>query len=251
MANLIWNNFLPPANLAPTANQASAPLAQHPKKQIITAQILQEIVALNLQSLSWEQIAAQLQFTQATVMQEFNNLMNRRNLIGTAKKPKKAPKSQISEAYPIMLDLLQWNPKLPLTQAWKQLAHHNIWVSELMVQLWIHGKVTSIRVLTNFAGNQWDGTEDLPYDTTIESTLVQCLTSLTDDIMFVLYYKLSIAFDDFGTQGKAATQKGRNKVKKGTFLGYNTPSRKTTSRKKFAIGSGFTLAKLKKFKFFY
>ncbi|KAJ9085821.1 hypothetical protein DSO57_1010161 [Entomophthora muscae] len=61
----------------PTANQASAPLAQRPKQQIITAKILQEIVALNLQGLSWEQITAQLQFTQATVMREFNNLIKR------------------------------------------------------------------------------------------------------------------------------------------------------------------------------
>ncbi|KAJ9067664.1 hypothetical protein DSO57_1036836 [Entomophthora muscae] len=37
--------------------------------------------------------------------------------------------------------------------------------------------------------------------------------------MFISYYKLSIAFDDFGTQGKAATKNGRKKVKKGTFIG--------------------------------
>ncbi|KAJ9061611.1 hypothetical protein DSO57_1018775 [Entomophthora muscae] len=89
----------------PLANQASALAAQHPKHRIITAQILQEIVALNLQGLSWDQITAQLQFTLATIMQEFNNLVNRGNLIRTAKKPKKAPESQISEAYPITLDL--------------------------------------------------------------------------------------------------------------------------------------------------
>ena len=45
------------------------------------------------------------------------------------------------------------------------------------------------------------------------------MTSLTDDIIFISYYKLSIAFDDFGKQGRAATQKGRKKVKKGTFIG--------------------------------
>ncbi|KAJ9055436.1 hypothetical protein DSO57_1003933 [Entomophthora muscae] len=37
--------------------------------------------------------------------------------------------------------------------------------------------------------------------------------------MLISYYKLSIAFDDFGEQGRAATQKGRKKVKKGTFIG--------------------------------
>ncbi|KAJ9064052.1 hypothetical protein DSO57_1034500 [Entomophthora muscae] len=78
---------------APPTNQASAPAAQRPKQQIITAQILQEIVALNLQGLSWDQIARQLKFTWATIMQEFNNLMNKGNLIRTAKKPKKSPKS--------------------------------------------------------------------------------------------------------------------------------------------------------------
>ncbi|KAJ9052131.1 hypothetical protein DSO57_1037259 [Entomophthora muscae] len=118
-----------------------------------------------------------------------------------------------------MLDLLQQDPKLPLTQVQKQLAHHNIWVSECMVQLWMHRKVAFIWVLTNFAGNQWDGAEDSPYDTAIKSTLVRCLTSLTDDIMFVSYYKLSIAFDNFSEQGKAATKNGRKKVKKGTFIG--------------------------------
>ncbi|KAJ9086350.1 hypothetical protein DSO57_1004748 [Entomophthora muscae] len=68
-------------------------------------------------------------------MREFKNLMNRGNQIGATKKPKKAQESQITEAYPIMLDLLQRVPKLPLTQVRKQLAHHNIWVSERMVQL--------------------------------------------------------------------------------------------------------------------
>ncbi|KAJ9054996.1 hypothetical protein DSO57_1008882 [Entomophthora muscae] len=99
-----------------TANQALAPPAQHPKCRIITAQIIQEIVALNLQGLSWDQIATQLQFTRVTIIREFNNLMNKGNLIRTAKKPKKAPKSQITKVYPIMLDLLQrdlwgsWSP---------------------------------------------------------------------------------------------------------------------------------------------
>ncbi|KAJ9049378.1 hypothetical protein DSO57_1025200 [Entomophthora muscae] len=37
--------------------------------------------------------------------------------------------------------------------------------------------------------------------------------------MFISYYKLSIDFDDFGKQGRPTTQKGRNKVKKGTFIG--------------------------------
>ncbi|KAJ9083523.1 hypothetical protein DSO57_1033911 [Entomophthora muscae] len=69
-----------------------------------------------------------------------------------------------------MLDLLQRDLKLSLTQVWKQLAHHSIWVSERMVQLWMHGKVASVRVLTNVASNQWDGAEDFPYDNAIEST---------------------------------------------------------------------------------
>ncbi|KAJ9074971.1 hypothetical protein DSO57_1000914 [Entomophthora muscae] len=37
--------------------------------------------------------------------------------------------------------------------------------------------------------------------------------------MFISYYKLSIAFDNFGAQGKAATQKGKKKVKKRMFIG--------------------------------
>ncbi|KAJ9054515.1 hypothetical protein DSO57_1013593 [Entomophthora muscae] len=37
--------------------------------------------------------------------------------------------------------------------------------------------------------------------------------------MFFSYYKLLIAFNDFRKQGRATTQKGRNKVKKGTFIG--------------------------------
>ncbi|KAJ9066232.1 hypothetical protein DSO57_1011561 [Entomophthora muscae] len=152
-------------------------------------------------------------------MRELNNLINKGNLIGTAKKPKKATESQITKAYSIMLDLLQRDPKLPLTQVQKQLANHNIWVSKSMVQLWMYEKVASIQVLTNFASNQWDGAEDSPYDPTIESTLVQCLTSLSYDVMFISYYNLSIAFDDFGTQGKAAIKNGRKKVKKGTFIG--------------------------------
>ncbi|KAJ9076021.1 hypothetical protein DSO57_1030159 [Entomophthora muscae] len=60
-----------------------------------------------------------------------------------------------------------------------------------MVQLWIYGKVVSVHVLTNVAANQWDGAKDSPYDPAIEFTL----------------------------QGKIATQKGRKKVKKGTFIG--------------------------------
>ncbi|KAJ9074123.1 hypothetical protein DSO57_1009450 [Entomophthora muscae] len=122
MTTSIQKKLLPPPNLPPTANQALAPAAQCPKQQIITTQILQEIMALNLQGLSWDQIADQLQFTRATVMREFNNLMNKGNLIGTAKKPKKAPELQINEAYPIIFDLLQRDPKLPLTQVQKQLA---------------------------------------------------------------------------------------------------------------------------------
>ncbi|KAJ9071261.1 hypothetical protein DSO57_1038763 [Entomophthora muscae] len=97
-------------------------------------------------------------------MREFNNLMNKGNLIRTAKEPKKAPESQITKAYPIMLDLLQRAPKLLLTQVHKQLAHHSIWISKCMVQLWMHGKVASIRVLINVASDQWDGAEDLSYD---------------------------------------------------------------------------------------
>ncbi|KAJ9074423.1 hypothetical protein DSO57_1006682 [Entomophthora muscae] len=118
-----------------------------------------------------------------------------------------------------MLDLLQQDPKLFLTQIQKQLAHHVIWVSERMVQLWMYEKVASVFVLTNVAGNQWDDSKDSPYDPVIKSILVQCLTSLTDDVMFVSCYKLSIAFDNFGKQGKVATQKGRKKVKRGTFIG--------------------------------
>ena len=45
------------------------------------------------------------------------------------------------------------------------------------------------------------------------------MTSLLDDVIFISYYKLSIAFDDFGTQGRATAQKGRKKVKRGTFIG--------------------------------
>ncbi|KAJ9082096.1 hypothetical protein DSO57_1007691 [Entomophthora muscae] len=144
--------------------------------------------------------------------------MNKGNLIGIAKKPNKAQESQINKAYLIMLNLLQWDPKLPLTQVQKQLAHHGIWVSECMVQLWMYGKVASVRVLTNFAGNQWDGAEDSPYGPAIKSTLVQCLASLSDDVMFISYYKLLIAFDDFGEQGKAAAKNRRKKVKRGSSL---------------------------------
>ncbi|KAJ9080482.1 hypothetical protein DSO57_1024407 [Entomophthora muscae] len=136
-----------------------------------------------------------------------------------AKKSKKAPESQITKVYPIMLDLLQQGPKLPLTQVWKQLEHHGIWVSERMVQLWMYGKVASIRVLINFAGNQWEGSTDSPYDHAIGSTLVQCLTSLSDDVLFFSYYKLSIVFENFCEQGKAAAKNRRNKVKKETFCG--------------------------------
>ncbi|KAJ9072768.1 hypothetical protein DSO57_1023802 [Entomophthora muscae] len=92
-----------------------------------------------------------------------------------------------------------------------------IWVSERMVQPWMYGKVASVRVLTNVAGNQWDGAEDSPYDPTIEFNLVKCLKSLSDDAMFISYYKPSIAFDDFGKQGRATTQKERKKIKKGNF----------------------------------
>ncbi|KAJ9080641.1 hypothetical protein DSO57_1022780 [Entomophthora muscae] len=83
----------------------------------------------------------------------------------------------------------------------------------------MHGKVALIQILTNIAGDQWDGTEDSLYDYAIKSTLIQCLTSLKDDIMFVLYYKLLIVFDNFGEQGKAAAKNRRKKVKKGTFIG--------------------------------
>ncbi|KAJ9085875.1 hypothetical protein DSO57_1009715 [Entomophthora muscae] len=152
-------------------------------------------------------------------MWEFNNLMNKGNLVGMIKKPKKAPESQISKAYSVMLNLLQQDPKLPLTQVRKQLADHGIWVSECMVQLWMYGKVASIQVLTNVAGNQWDGAEDFLYDYAIESTLVQCLTNLIDDVKFISYYKLLISFDDFGEQGRAATKKGGKKIKKETFIG--------------------------------
>ncbi|KAJ9078347.1 hypothetical protein DSO57_1007384 [Entomophthora muscae] len=138
MAALIQNNFLPPPNLPPYSQSGFSSPGPAPQTQNHYSQILQEIVALNLQGLSRDQIANQLQFTQATIMQEFNNLMSKGNLIGTAKKSKKAPESQITEAYPIMLVLLQQDPKLPLTQVWKQLAHHGIWVSERMVQLWMH-----------------------------------------------------------------------------------------------------------------
>ncbi|KAJ9077723.1 hypothetical protein DSO57_1013988 [Entomophthora muscae] len=37
MATSIQNRFLPPSNLPPTANQASASVSQRPKQQIITA----------------------------------------------------------------------------------------------------------------------------------------------------------------------------------------------------------------------
>ncbi|KAJ9056549.1 hypothetical protein DSO57_1031873 [Entomophthora muscae] len=127
---LIWNNFLPPANLPPSANQASALADQRTKHQIITAQILQEIMTLNQCGLTWDQIANQLNFTQDTIMWKFNNLLNKEKLIGMAKKPKKAPESQINKAYPITLNLLQRDLKLPLTQVRKQLTHHGIWVSE-------------------------------------------------------------------------------------------------------------------------
>ncbi|KAJ9068014.1 hypothetical protein DSO57_1033018 [Entomophthora muscae] len=53
----------------------------------------------------------------------------------------------------------------------------------------------------------------------IEFTLVQCMTSFSDEVMFSSYYKLSIAFDKFDEQGKAPTQKERKKVKKGMFIG--------------------------------
>ncbi|KAJ9068427.1 hypothetical protein DSO57_1028771 [Entomophthora muscae] len=98
------------------------------------------------------------------------------------------------------------------------LAHHGIWVSEYMMHFWMHGKMASIRVLTNVGSNHWDGSEDYPYDCAIESTLFQCLTSLSNDIMIISYYKLLIAFNNFGEQGKAATKNGRKKAKRGTFI---------------------------------
>ncbi|KAJ9062457.1 hypothetical protein DSO57_1010480 [Entomophthora muscae] len=51
----------------------------------------------------------------------------------------------------------------------------------------MYGKVVSVRVPPNVAGNQWDGSENSPYDPAIESTLVQCLTNLFNDIMFIAY----------------------------------------------------------------
>ncbi|KAJ9054631.1 hypothetical protein DSO57_1012267 [Entomophthora muscae] len=92
-------------------------------------------------------------------MREFNNLMNKESMIGTAKKQKKTPVSQINETYPVILDLLQQGPKLPLTQVPNLFAHHGIWVPERMVQLWMYRKVASVLVLASFNRNQWDGSE--------------------------------------------------------------------------------------------
>ena len=87
------------------------------------------------------------------------------------------------------------------------------------MQLWMYEKVALVLVLTNFSGDQWDDSKDSPYNPAIVFIIIRFLTSLSYDIMFILYYKLSIAFENFGEHRKANKTNGRKKVKKGTFIG--------------------------------
>ncbi|KAJ9067236.1 hypothetical protein DSO57_1001349 [Entomophthora muscae] len=54
---------------APLSQSGFSSCSPAPHTQNITAQILQEIVVLNLRGLIWDQITDQLQFTQAIIMQ--------------------------------------------------------------------------------------------------------------------------------------------------------------------------------------
>ncbi|KAJ9050114.1 hypothetical protein DSO57_1017451 [Entomophthora muscae] len=145
-------------------------------------------MSLNQDDFSFSKIVSWLQFTEAVIKREFWALLKRG---GTklSKKPKKQVNSQIREAYPIMLDLLQCIPYLQLTEVHCLLGLQGIFIASRTAQLWMHGPVVNVLILTNWLANELDDGSDLPYDPVIGATITCCLSSILDNVIFIAYYK--------------------------------------------------------------
>ncbi|KAJ9064549.1 hypothetical protein DSO57_1029478 [Entomophthora muscae] len=129
MATLIWNIFLPPANLPPYSQSVFSSPGPVPQTQ--------NHYCPNSPGNCGPEPAGSVLGSDCNPIEVYlghhNAGVQQPNEQGESdqdsKKPKKAPESQITKVYPIIIDLLQQDPKFPLTHVWKQLAHHDIWVS--------------------------------------------------------------------------------------------------------------------------
>ncbi|KAJ9060428.1 hypothetical protein DSO57_1030986 [Entomophthora muscae] len=77
----------------------------------------------------------------------------------------------------------------------------------------------SVSILTNWLANEVDDGSDLPYDLVICATITCCLSSISNDVIFISYDKLSLQFQDYGTLSKTNTPKGKNKKPEGIVIG--------------------------------
>ena len=83
----------------------------------------------------------------------------------------------------------------------------------------MHGLVVSALVLPNCAGDKWNDDSNFPHDPVIGSTITHCLSSITDNVIFISYYKLALNVQDYRIVGKKSTPDGKKKQKQGTVIG--------------------------------
>ncbi|KAJ9083401.1 hypothetical protein DSO57_1035081 [Entomophthora muscae] len=159
-----------------------------------------------------------LQFTEAVIKREFQALLKRGGA-KLGKKPKKKVDSQIKEVYPYIIDLLQQDPYLQLTEVYCLLELHGIFIAIRTAQLWMHGLVVGVLIMTNQPANESFDESDLSYDHAISVILTCCLSSILDNIVFISYYKLSLQSHDYGTLSEKNTPKGKRKGAQGKVIG--------------------------------
>ncbi|KAJ9080042.1 hypothetical protein DSO57_1029197 [Entomophthora muscae] len=107
-----------------------------------------------------------------------------------------------------MLDLLQRDSYLQLTEVLCLLGLQGIFIASCTMQLWMHGLVVSVLILNNWLANESDDGSDLPYDCAISATLTCCLSSILDNI-----------FHDYGTLSEKNTPKGKRKEAQENVIG--------------------------------
>ncbi|KAJ9064907.1 hypothetical protein DSO57_1025434 [Entomophthora muscae] len=188
------------------------------KCQIITNEIIEEIVSPNQNGVSFAKIATWLQFTEAVIKPKFWALLKRG---GTklVKKPKKQANSQIKEVYPLMLALLQQDPYIQLTEVCCLLGLQGIFIASRTAQLWMHGLLVSVLIMINWLSDELYDGSDLPHGPVIGATLTCCLSSILDNVVFISYYELSLQFHDYGILSEKNALKGKKKEVQGKIIG--------------------------------
>ncbi|KAJ9057080.1 hypothetical protein DSO57_1025911 [Entomophthora muscae] len=83
----------------------------------------------------------------------------------------------------------------------------------------MYGLVVSVLILTNWLANELDDGSDFPYSPMIGAIITCCLSSISDNVMCISYYKLSLQFHDYDTLSEKNAPKGKKKEAQGNVIG--------------------------------